>query len=149
MGRARSLQLQLNVNWEEIKGVSKTLTYMRKGRTNNNALQISSLSITSDVRPEIDPEEFIVAWVERIGGKVVEVLSSESGLGKMAFATFSARGFAHCQAWFSTDGADTIQATFICDAQPSTDELAEVSEIVRSMNLDEAAPSKKCGWWPF
>jgi hypothetical protein len=106
MGGARSLQLRLNANWEEIKGVSKTTqTYMRKARTNNNALQVSVLINTSGVRPNIDPEKLVVAWVERIGGEVVEVSSSKSGLGKMASATFSARDFAHCQAWFATDGA--------------------------------------------
>jgi hypothetical protein len=132
-----------------MKGIPPTLTYMRKGRTNNNALQVSVLSNASDVRLDIDPERVIVAWVKRIGGEVVEVSSSELGLGKMASATFSARDFAHCQAWFSTDGADTIQATFICDGAPSVDELAEVSEIVHSMNFGETTPSKKRDWWLF
>jgi hypothetical protein len=143
MGEARSLRLHLNPNWEEVKGVSNVPTYMRKGRTNNNALQVSFAITTSDARPEINPEKVIVAWVERIGGEVVEVSSSESSFGKMASATFSARDFAHCQAWFSTDGVNIIQATFICDGPPSADELAEVSEMVRSTNLGEAAPSKK------
>jgi hypothetical protein len=140
MGGARSLQLQLNANWEEVKEVSKFhvyMTYMRKRRTNNNALQVSVAINTSDVRPEINPEKVIVAWVECIGGEVVKVSSSESDFGKMATATFSAKDFAHCQAWFSTDGADVIQATFICDGPPGADELTEVLEMVRSMNLGE------------
>jgi hypothetical protein len=144
MGGARSLQLQLNANWEEVMWVSKFpvyMTYMRKGRTNNNALQVGVAINTSDVRPEINPEKFIVTWVEGIGGEVVKMSSSESGFGKMASATFSARDFAHCQAWFSTDGVDIIQATFICDGPLGADELTEVSEMVRSMNLGEAAPS--------
>jgi hypothetical protein len=141
MGEARSLRLHLNPNWEEVKGVSNVPTYMRKGRTNNNALQVSFAITTS--RPEINPEKFIIVWVEDIGGEVGEVSSSESSFGKMASATFSAGDFAHCQAWFSTDGVNIIQATFICDGRPSADELAEVSEMVRSTNLGEAAPSKK------
>jgi hypothetical protein len=110
---------------------------MRKGRKNNNALQVCVLINTSDARPEIDPESVVLAWVKRIGGKVTEVSSSESGFGQAASATFSARDFAHCQAWFATDGADIIQATFICDGAPGADELREVSEMVRSMNLGE------------
>jgi hypothetical protein len=149
MGWVRSLQIRLHANWEEIKGASKTPTYMRKVRANNNAFQVSVAIRTSDVRAEIDPEKFVVAWVKRIGGQVVEVSSSESDFGKMASATFSARDFAHCQAWFSTDGADTIQATFICDRTPSADELAEVSEMVRSMSLGKSAPSKNRGWRLF
>jgi hypothetical protein len=147
MDSARSLQFRLNPNWEEIKEISETPTYMRKGRTNNNALQVSVLINTSDKRPEIDPERVIVAWVKRIGGKAVEISpsDSESCFGKAASATFSARDFAYCQAWFSTDGADLIQATFICDGSPSADELSEVSEMVRTMNLGEAIPSKKSG----
>jgi hypothetical protein len=125
------------------KGVSKTtLTYKRKARTNNNALQVSVLSNTSSVRPKVDAEKLIVAWVERSGGKVVEVSSPKSGLSQMASATFPERDFAY-QAWFWTDGADTIQATFICDAPPGADELAGVPEVVSSMHLGEAAPSKK------
>jgi hypothetical protein len=145
MGEARSLRLHLNPNWEEVKEVSDLPTYMRKGRTNNNALQVSFLTTTSDVHPEFNPEKFIVGWVEYIGGEVVEVWSSESSFGKMASATFCARNFAYCQAWFSTDGTDIIQATFICDGRPGADELAEVSEMVRSTNLGEVAPSKKRG----
>jgi hypothetical protein len=145
MGGERSLQFRLNANWEEIKGASATPTYMRKGRMNNNALQVSVGINVSDVRPKIDPERVVVAWVDRIGGKAIEVWSSQSGFGKMASATFSARDFAHCQAWFSTDGTDIIQVTFICDGSPSAAELAEVSEMVRSMNLGEAAPPKNCG----
>jgi hypothetical protein len=145
MDTARSLQFRLNPSWEEIEGISETPTYMRKGRTNNNALQVSVLINTSDICPEIDPERVIVAWVKRIGGKAVEISPSESCFGKAASATFSARDFAYCQAWFSTDGADLIQATFICDGSPSADELSEVSQMVRTMNLGEAIPLKKSG----
>jgi hypothetical protein len=137
MSSARSLQLRPNANWEQIKGVSETATYMRKGRKNNNALQVSVLINTSDAQPEIDPERVVFAWVKRIGAKATEISSSESSFGKTASATFSAKDFAYCQVWFSTDGADTIQATFICDGPPGSDELMEVSEMVRSMNLGE------------
>jgi hypothetical protein len=148
MSKDRPFHFELDRNWEAITG-PRVSTYMRKGRDNNNALQVSFTINTSNVHPQIDPEEVVAAWVEHIGGAVIETSSSCSAFGKTASATFSARDLIYCQAWFSTDDIDTIQATFLCDGQPSDAELAEVSQMVHSMRLGAAEPTKKSGWWPF
>jgi len=148
MAEDRHLLIELDGNWEAVAG-PKTCSYMRKGRINNNALQVSIAVNNSNARLQIEPEELIVAWVQRIGGSNMRVSPCQSQFGKMVTVTFSAGDFAHCRAWFSTDGMSTIQATFICDGQPSDAELTEVSQMARSMRLAQAKPTKKSGWWPF
>lgn len=146
MGQSRRLQIRLNPNWEEVTN-PKTLTFMRRGRTNNNAFQVS-FAISASRKPHLMiPTSTVVTWAEGIGGSVIKVSSGEVRFGEYASATFTWNEFVYCQAWFLTDGVDTVQSTFICDGPPSLIELSEVAEMATRMTFAEVAQSNKRRWW--
>jgi hypothetical protein len=129
--------LALNENWELVANASGPPTFMRKGRRNNNALQISK-AINKDGKPlvpEPDVEKIAEASVARFGGKPTRIFSGVCHFGKFGSAVFAVNNFAHCQIWSITDGVHFLTATFICDSSPAAEELSEVEKMVMSLTL--------------
>jgi len=129
--------LALSANWELVRDPLQIPAFMRKGRGNNNALQIST-SINKDGKllvPEPDVEKIAEASVSRLGGKPTRIFSGVCEFGKFGSAIFAAKDFAHCQLWSITDGIHFLTATFICDALPTAEEMSEVEKMMMSLTL--------------
>ena len=142
--------LVLNPSWERVDNPSVPFTFMRMGRSNSNALQISFA--WNKERKHLDKN----TTVEILASKLVEdqlngiPLRKYAGncrYGKFASIIFSAENFAHCQVWFISNGIHFLAATFICDAPPALEELAEAEAMALSLCFKE--PPKKRRWWPL
>lgn len=140
--------MEVNSNWERILGVSTIPTFMRKHRENENALQISWISIPKDKSVQMNLEEFAIEWAKSIGGVVEQTTNGIAKYGKFGSAIFKAREFPYCQVWMVSDGANFLSATFICSHFPSDNDLREVHEMVLSLRPDAATQPKK-RWWKF
>jgi len=129
--------LALNENWELVGNASQPPAFMRKGRINNNALQIST-SINKEEKPlmpEPDVEKIAGASVARFGGKPTKVFNGVCRFGKFGSSVFAVNNFAHCQIWSITNGVHFLTATFICDSAPTAEEMNEVEQMVMSLTL--------------
>lgn len=60
-------------------------------------------------------------------------------------ACFRSQQFAFSQVWHLSDGHDFIFVTYICGKMPEQQELAEVEQIIKELNL-EVVERK---WWMF
>lgn len=148
-GSSIKLNIALNENWKSVSGDSElTKTLMRRGRANNNALQISWISWESEDGAPIDPQFLLPRWIARLGATIDE-FSFDHSDGRRATARFEADGFAYGQAWCVVDGDNLINVTFICDELPSADELREVEQMVESLGVVEGPPARPRKWMWF
>ena len=145
---ADRLDMEVNSSWEKIEGVSSIPTFMRKGRGDENALQISWISIPKDKPVQMDVEEFAIEWAKSIGGVVQRTSNGAARYGKFGSAIFKAKEYPYCQVWMVSDGANFLSATFVCSHFPTNIELVEVQEMVLSLRPDSPTPIKK-RWWKF
>lgn len=152
------LGLAFNHNWETAVFKDSSSALMRKGRSNNNALQFSFSENINEkkIEPAIDLLAVIQNFVAGDGGRLIHTFTGSCEYGRFASATFSARSFSHCQVWCITNEVHIITATFICDADPSEVELQEVEKMVMSLKLvsDAIQPpvvslARKASRWQF
>jgi hypothetical protein len=130
-------------------------TFMRKGRLNNNAFQISfawnekGKPLSKDIPVEMLARDLVE---KQLKGKPLQEFAGDCRYGNFVSVVFSAETFSHCQVWCVTNGIHLIFATFICETPPTPSELNEVEEMALSLHFKESAgkdytPRPKRLWW--
>jgi hypothetical protein len=127
-------------NWEEVPGGGAS-TYMRKGRTNTNALQISLTSWNAKDNVKLDPPQFLAKWLDSINAQHVVPMESYEP-ERMATARFTGFEQPYCRAWTIVEETDLISATFICDAVPTVGEVEEVENMILTLGVRPAQKKK-------
>lgn len=118
---------------------------MRKSRRNNNAFQVSWASWDRSAAPLINLPDLLNRWVDQLGGTNIRLVPADQP-HRTSSAEFSAEGFAYCRAWCITYGDNVINATFICDALPTDEELEEVTGIAENLTIKQRAGKR---WFFF
>ncbi len=139
-------------NWELVPTGGRIPAYMRKGRTNNNALQVSTLSTHEGQTLELDLAETVAKWTQALGGRVISTVEGDCSFGKYAKAEFEKAGFSHCEVWQLSDGQSVLSVTYICDAPPTVPELEEVRNMALSAYRFAGASEivqPRSPWWKF
>lgn len=118
---------------------------MRKWRNNTNALQISWTSWDATDGVKLDPSRLLGSWLDSLQVQQVTPLVSHEP-DRIATSRFAREDFPYCQAWSVLEGNNLINATFICDVDPTPEEVAEVQQMVDSLGVQEA-PKKRWLWF--
>ena len=141
--------LVLDPSWEMVDGPYNPPAFMKKGRANNNAFQISSAwndggkSLGKSITTEVLARDLVV---RRLNGVPLREYTGRCRYGEFTSVIFSAQTFAHCQVWCVSNGIHIISATFICDWPPTQEELEEVEGMALSLHFKEPLPKTK-RWW--
>jgi hypothetical protein len=140
--------LAIHKDWETVENPGGPWTLMKRVRQDNNAVQISWMQNPKRTRLIPAPDVRYVAanmaekLAEKVGGKVAAISTGASQFGRYGTAAFAAQNFPYCQIWSLTDEIDFITVTYICDAQPTKEEIENVREMVLSLTLvSESKPS--------
>lgn len=121
-------------DWEDVP-TGRVPSLMRKGRSNNNALQFSLNENMSGrpLNPPPDPLELARALAKNMNVRIEATSGGACDIGEFARIVFSTPRLAYGEAWVLTDGMHVGIATYSCDALPDEEELAEVAAMAKSM----------------
>jgi hypothetical protein len=130
--------------WEQIENPTGLPTFATVASGSSNVLQISHAEYCGGKVP--NPSEQVLVRLsedaarESIGPligatKVIRTDSGKCAFGQFGTAIVRGTKFPMAQVWHLSDGRDAIFATYICEQEPTPQELTEVEEIVRSLKL--------------
>jgi len=128
-------------NWDDAtpaelpEGATGVRALRRQGAPKNNVLQLSiSWNVTEKrLNYHLNTMELAGGLVLRRDGEIKDKSTADIPIGRYSRIVFEAKGLAHGEVWVVTDDVHVFVATYTCEKKPSSDELKEVAEIVKSV----------------
>ena len=77
------------------------------------------------------------------GSQLITTSSGQCRLGQWGTAVFRTSVFPRFQVWNLSNGRDIVFVTYICEGEPSREEITQVQDIVNRINLVDQP------WWRF
>lgn len=114
--------------------------YRRRGQGNRNLLTISTIAAPNGARLPMaaNLEGFLRDLVVDQGGAPGESATEPSAVGRtcwFGFAPQASSGLVYGEYWAATNETQLAVVSYVCDAQPSRDELDQVAAMVASIRF--------------
>lgn len=143
----KRLNVKLMPGWQQIANPDGPPTFLKGDADDGNPLQISHAEYLNGKIPNPKETDLIDLSKEQSKnfGEVTKTDSGACAFGNFGMACFQSQQFSFSQVWHLSDGCDFIFVTYICDKKPDQQELLEVEQIIKELNL--GAEDRK--WWKF